>query len=286
MLMACLLVLVNAHAASAQTETATDPPAEVPAQALPPAPARNPDRAVNRAQPDFALAALPTTLRVPRHKSAFRVTHRFGRPLGAGDFGDLVGDLFGLDAGALIGLEYRFGLFRGAQVGIHRTSGKTIQFFGQYSVRQQRDGFPVGIAIMGSAEGENNYRGDYAPGLGLLLSRELGDRGAIYVEPFWINNANRPPRELAGDDDTVFIGLGTRVRIRPTVYLLLEGAPRLAGHDPGVSHVSFGIEKRSGGHTFQLNVSNSFATTLAQVARGGFNGDDWYLGFNISRKFF
>ena len=46
------------------------------------------------------------------------------------------------------------------------------------------------------------------------------------------------------------------------------------------------IEKRAGGHAFQLNFSNGFGTTLAQVARGGFNSDDWYLGFNISRKFF
>ena len=111
----------------------------------------DPDRDINFAQPDFTLVALPTTLRLPRFKSAFRVTHRFGRPLGASDFGDLVEDLFGLDAGALIGLEYRFGLFRGAQVGIHRTSStKTIEFFGQYSVKNQRNGFPFGLDAMGT----------------------------------------------------------------------------------------------------------------------------------------
>ncbi|MGH9309460.1 MAG: hypothetical protein ACRD1U_08810, partial [Vicinamibacterales bacterium] len=35
------------------------------------------DRAVNPAQPDFTLVGLPTTLRMPRFASAFRVTHRF-----------------------------------------------------------------------------------------------------------------------------------------------------------------------------------------------------------------
>ena len=34
---------------------------------------------------------------------------------------------------AQIGLELRYGLFRGAQVGINRTSERTIQFFGQYA---------------------------------------------------------------------------------------------------------------------------------------------------------
>ena len=90
------------------------------------------DGALNLAQPDFTVVTLPTTLRLPRYKGAFRVTHRFNRPLGVGDFGDLVADLFGLDASSLVGLEYRFGLLPGGQVGIHRTSNKTIQFFGQY----------------------------------------------------------------------------------------------------------------------------------------------------------
>jgi uncharacterized beta barrel domain-containing protein DUF5777 len=252
----------------------------------------DPDRDLNLAQPDFTLAALPTTLRLPRFRSAFRVTHRFGRPLGAGDFGDLLEDFFGLDNGALIGLEYRFGVFRGAQLGIHRTSNKTIEFFGQYDVKSQRDGFPFGIAAYVSAEGTNNFRDSYSPGIGVLLSREIGDRAAVYVEPFWVNNTNALPEELVDDNNTVIIGLAARVRIRPTVYLVLEGAPRVTGYEggtsenPGVAHVSFGIEKRAGGHLFQLNFSNSFGTTLADIARGGANNDDWYLGFNISRKFF
>jgi hypothetical protein len=246
----------------------------------------DPDRDINFAQPDFTLVALPTTLRLPRFKSAFRVTHRFGRPLGAGDFGDLVEDLFGLDSGALIGLEYRFGLFRGAQVGIHRTSNRTIQFFGMYDVRNQRNGSPFGVAVLASAEGTNNFRDSYSPGIGVLLSRELGERGAVYFEPFWVNNTNALPEELVDDNDTVMIGVGGRLRVRPTVYVVLEAAPRVTGYDPGVTHLSVGIEKRAGGHAFQLNFSNGFGTTLAQVARGGFTNDDWYLGFNISRKFF
>ena len=40
-----------------------------------------------------------------------------------------------------------------------------------------------------------------------------------------------------------------------------------------------------GGHAFQLNVSNSFGTTLGQLARGGAPGG-WYIGFNIARKFY
>jgi hypothetical protein len=67
---------------------------------------------------------------------------------------------------------------------------------------------------------------------------------------------------------------------------VLEAAPRVGGFKPNEAHVSFGFERRAGGHLFQLNFSNNFGTTLGQVARGGASNDDWYLGFNISRKFF
>jgi hypothetical protein len=81
-------------------------------------------------------------------------------------------------------------------------------------------------------------------------------------------------------------GVGARLRFTRNGYLFVEGSPRVAGYDPGVTMVSFGFEQRYGGHVFQLNVSNGFATTLGQVARGGVPGDNWYLGFNLTRKFF
>ncbi len=246
----------------------------------------DPDMDVNLAQPDFTLAALPTTLRVPRFKSAFRVTHRFGRPIGQGDFGNLLEDFFGFDGGAQIGLEYRFGILRGTQVGINRTSNRTIEFFAQHDLLNQRNGAPVGIAIIGLAEGTNNFRDSYSPGVGAIISRELGDRGALYVEPVWINNTNPLPEELVDDNDTFLVGLGARLRVRPTVYVFVEATPRVAGFDPDVTQVSFGFEKRAGGHTFQMNFSNGIGTTFAQIARGGSSNDDWYIGFNISRKFF
>jgi len=50
----------------------------------------DPDLEVNISQPDFTLQDLPTNLRLPQGKFAFRVTHRFSRPLGEGDFGNLL----------------------------------------------------------------------------------------------------------------------------------------------------------------------------------------------------
>jgi hypothetical protein len=251
----------------------------------PPAPAaEDADREPNPAQPDFSLVNLPTTVRLPRLTSAFRVTHRFRRPLGQDDFGSLAEDLFGLDSGAIIGLEYRFGLMSGLQAGILRTSDRTIEFFGQYNVLNQRSGAPVGLGVLASIDGTNNFRDSYTPALGVAISRELGDHGAVYVEPVWVHNSNLD--DFPGDDNSSFlVGLGARLRVRPTVYLAGEFTPR-AGYSPGVHQGSFAIEKRAGGHVFQLNFSNGFGNTMGQLARGGTSNDDWYLGFNISRKFF
>lgn len=255
-----------------------------------PAPEQPSEARVNPSQPDFTLVALPTTLRVPVHKSAFRVTHRFTRPLGQGDFGDLASDFFGLDSSSQIGLEFRYGIVRGAQIGVHRTNDRTIEFFGQYSVLQQGNRWPLGLAAFASIDGTNNFRDSYSPALGAVISRELGRHGAVYVEPIWVNNSNPSPGDLVDDNDTFIMGVGGRFRLRPTVYVVVEVSPRVAGFDPGTHHASIAIEKRVGGHAFQLNFSNGFGTTMGQIARGGPkapNGDtDWYLGFNISRKFF
>jgi hypothetical protein len=254
-------------------------------------PGDDPDLDINLSQPDFTLIGLPTTLRVPKFKGAFRVTHRFGRPLGLGDFGDLAGDLFGLDSGANIGLEFRYGLASGLQAGIRRTNDKTIELFTQYSLLQQSK-HGVGVGVIGSIDGPNNFKGkgapgvsDYSPAVGLAISREFGEYGAVYVEPVWVNNTNPLPKDLVDDNDTIVVGLGARIRIRPTVYLVGEAVPRF-GYAPGSTYGSFGIEKRAGGHAFQLNFSNGYGTTMGQLARGGTGSDDWYLGFNISRKFF
>jgi hypothetical protein len=255
------------------------------AQAAAAPPADDPDLDINFSQPDFTVVTLPTTLRLPRFKSSFRVTHRFTRSLGQGDFGSLAEDFFSLDSGSVIGLEYRFGIARGLQAGVHRTSDRTIAFFGQYNVLQQKDAHPVGLDVVAQIDGTNNFRDSYSPSLGVAISRSLGSHGALYFDPMWVNNSNPLPKELTGDNNTFLFGLGARIRVRPTVYLVGELVPR-TGFTPGVNHATFGIEKRAGGHVFQLNFSNGFGTMMSQVARGGIANDDWYMGFNLSRKFF
>src|SRR5687768_3298530 len=216
-----LALLVPAGAA------AQDPaaPPQTPAQPDQTQPERaDPDARIDPLQPDFNIAALPTTLRMPRGKLAFRVTHRFTRELGSGDFGDVVSDLFGIDGGAQVGLELRYGLLPGTQIGVHRTSDRTIQLFAQQSILQQRNGAPFGLDGIATFEGGENLRERRLGTFGVLLSRTVAHRAALYVEPMFAANANP---FTTGDDHSVLLGLGARVRVRPSTYLIGEYVPRL-----------------------------------------------------------
>ncbi len=255
------------------------------------------DKVLKLAEPDFTLISLPTSLNLPEHGSAFRVTHRFTRPLNC-DLcpNSLAADAFGLDFGARIGLEYRYGILPKTEIGVHRASDKTIQVFGQYGFLSQSKTSPVEASAILSVEfsdvGQANVDSKTQPTLGVVVSRRFAERAAVYVQPIWVGGSNLYDPSTSSDN-TFIVGLGTRVRILDTVYLVGEYAPR-AGYAPGPNHGGFAIEKRVGGHVFQLNFTDSFATTYGQLARGGTrsprkdgsDGTDWYLGFNISRKFF
>lgn len=257
------------------------------------------DRRLQPAQPDFAIVNLPTSLRLPLHGGNFRLTHRFVGNLRQGSFGQNVGNLFGLDNGAVIGLEFRYAPVRHLQVVVHRSShDKTIQFSGQYDVIRQGASRPVSISGIVSIEGTNNFRArpieadhDHgvagsaahrSPAIGAVVSRTISDRLAVYVVPVWVHHSAVLPE---GHRDTAFIGVGGRARIRPKVYVVAEVSPRMGGYAPGSPEFAFGIERRAGGHMFLLTFGNSLATTFGQISQGGFP-DTIYMGFNLSRKFF
>jgi hypothetical protein len=285
----------------AGTEDRAAAPAAVQAAATPAPPAYDEDLDPVPAEPDFNVVNLPTNLRLPKHRLDFRLTHRFARGLSEGSFGDLASDFFGFDGGAQIGFGLRFGLFRGNQVAVYRTSDRTIQVSDQQELVHEGHG-PVGVSVVASVEGLNNFGlssapegatlHEFSPSLALVVSRRLGTRAAVYVVPSWVGNARVTPSAPGDEDWTLVLGLGARLRLTKTMALVGEVHPRLGGYagdlgsgDPS-SLASFGVEWRVGGHAFQVNFSNALATTPAQVARGQQGIEDWFIGFNLTRKFY
>jgi hypothetical protein len=249
------------------------------------------DREIDAVQPDFVLVNLPTNLRLPRHAFAFGLTHRFSRPLGDGSFGDLVGDFFGFDSGAQVGFGLRFGLFAGTELGAYRTNDRAIQLALKQDLVQQGDR-PLSLGLHAAVEGRDNFGEQYSPAVAAIASRKLGERAALYAVPAYVWNAATDP--AVTDDDALLLGLGGRLLLGRGVAVVVEWTPRLAGYDPpdpvdprrdAAAPLVFALEKRVGGHAFQLNFSNGFGTTYTSLARGA-SRDDWFIGFNLSRKFY
>ena len=235
------------------------------------------------AEPDFRVLNLPSTLRLPVHGSNFQLTHRFNGNLRQGSFTDNASNLFGLDQGAAVGFEYRFGIARHLQAAVYRTAiDKTFQFYGKYDAVRQDHSLPVSLSALLSVEGADNFQERYSPAFGVAVSRMVADRLALYATPVWVHNT---AALLNVDRDTGMVGLGGRVRVSATVYVVGEVIPRVGGYSPGTPAYGFAVEKRAGGHMFQLNFNNGQGTTFGQLARGGF-ADSLYLGFNLARKFF
>jgi len=253
----------------------------------PPLAVSDPDRQLNLAEPDFTLGALPSTLRMPAGTFAFRLTHRFARPIASGSAGEFFADFFGFDGAARIGLELRYGIRRGTQVNVHRTNNRAIQFLGQQQLMGQREGRPLSIDAIAAVEGSDNFSENFGTTVAGVVSHQIKMRAALYVEPIVVFNSNPFEALNAEPDYTVVLGLGGRLRLgQSKVYIVAEVAPRLAGFQPGVDHASIGLERRAGGHLFQITLSNALGTTLRQVAQGGLDRRDWFIGFNLSRRFF
>ena len=280
---AALVIVLRMAAVAQEVQSISNPSQAAPATPSDAAPPDDDDSALVLAEPDFRVLNLPSTLRLPRHGSNFQLTHRFNGNLREGSLGGNAGSFFGLDQGAAVGFEYRFGIARHLQAAAYRTAiDKTLQFYGKYDAVREGASSPVSLSALISVEGADNFQERYSPAVGLVVSRMAGDRLALYATPVWVHNT---AALLNVDRDTVFVGIGGRVRVLSTVYVVAEVAPRTSGYRPDKAAYGFGLEKRAGGHMFQLNFNNGQGTTLGQIARGGFP-DSLYLGFNLARKFF
>ena len=248
-----------------------------------PASASDDDEKMRPLEPDFSLVNLPTTLPLPVHAGNFHLTHRFNENLRLDSFGTQASNLFGLDEGATIQFEYRFGVIKHLEAIASRTNvNRTIQLSAKYDAFHESASYPVGVSGIASVEGGNNFRENYAPALGAVVSRTLGDVAAVYATPIWAHNS------LPGSGvmrNTFYVGLGTRIRIVPSLFVVVEASPRVSGFSEGDAEYAFALEKRVGAHVFSVTFSNTSATTYGQIARGG-APESLYLGFNLARKFF
>ena len=89
------------------------------------------------------------------------------------------------------------------------------------------------------------------------------------------------------DNDLYSLGLGGRYKINPSVSINLEWIP-IVSSDNYIESFSVGCDIETGGHVFQMMLSNS--TAMYETGFISANNSLWkdggiHFGFNISRIF-
>jgi hypothetical protein len=251
--------------------------------------------------PDFTTATFKTTRIINGHSVEnvaggvldFRISHRFGY-ISSG-----IEELYGLDQ-ASMRLGFDYGLSKRWMIGIGRsTYQKQLDGFTKFKfVRQAKGGSPItasGLASMmyKSIPFEDPTRDNYYTSNmyycgQILIARKFSEGISLQIMPTMIHynlvqGANDP-------NDLFSIGAGGRFKVSKRISINAEYYYQLPGYSlPGTyNSVAIGVDIETGGHVFQLNVTNSTGMTersfIAETTGDFFQGDI-HFGFTISRVF-
>lgn len=242
---------------------------------------------------DHYLVNVPTALPYERHQLSMRFTHRFTQAvLGCEGSCAGIGELYGFDSFSYSSFGGSYGITRRLAATVYRSPlNKTIEMGGIFQFFRQRGAEPFSAAMQVSVEGRDNFQEDYTTNLVFPVSRSITKYGAIFVVPMVSFNANpsplpRAPEVAEGETrkHQGAVGLGASIRFRPRTAFVMEWEPRVGGFRPQESRntYSFGLQRTTNGHVFELTLSNTVATTTSRAVNTG--GDEFSLGFNIYRR--
>jgi hypothetical protein len=225
----------------------------------------------------------------------FIISHRFGRVNLGFD------ELFGLDQ-ANIRFAFEYGLNDNLTIGIGRSSfEKTFDSFLKYSLIHQTKGeksFPFAISLFGSIAAKTIK--DYPPTdkrtfaeslfyVGqVLIARKVSSDFSVQLTPTYIH---RNTVKISEDPYDIFaLGFGSRLKLSKRVSLNSEyfHAFNESMSINARNSLSFGVDIETGGHVFQLILSNSITMiekSFIAETTGNFFGGDIHFGFNLSRIF-
>jgi len=233
----------------------------------------------------------------------FMIQHRFGSFRGG------ITDFFGLDqAGIRIGVEYTLPFYDGRIcVGIARSNYlKMWDGSIKYQMFRQSKGykaFPFTIdlyASMGitSLEFSNPNRTNYFSSrlsycFQILWARKFGKWFSMQLSPTVLHKNLVPLKE--DQNTTAHLGIAGKLRISKRVSLSVEYFWPIYGQNfadinnlPIKGPLSLAVDIETGGHVFQLILTNSQAcfdqTFIGETNQDWLNGDI-HFGFNITRSF-
>ena len=223
----------------------------------------------------------------------FKILHRFGA-LNQGGY-----NFFGLDQATMrLGLDY--GINNRLMVGIGRsTFEKQYDAFLKYKIIRQQKGaknIPFSLSYASSViyKSLRDATTTYTPYTSdkfsyanqLLLASKINDYLSIQLTPTLIHYNMVETKTIP--NDFYSLGFGFRQRVSKRVNITTEYFYRFNKLDGYYNPLSVGVDIETGGHVFQLHVSNSTGMTertFINETTGSWGKGDLRFGFNISRVF-
>jgi len=222
----------------------------------------------------------------------FLIYHRFG-PVNSG-----IQEFFGLDqANMRLGFEY--GLTDKLDLGIGRsTYEKTYDGYIKWKFTRQKSGsenFPVSMVWLSSiaiptVEITEDLTTVERMGFTheLLVSRKFGQNFTLQIMPGMVHLNTVP--ETRDNHDIFYLGGGFRYKINHSFAITGEYYHRFNPLESVQTYdvVGIGVDIETGGHVFQLHLTNSrptFEKGFITDTRDNFWDGDIRFGFNISRTF-
>jgi hypothetical protein len=273
--------------------------------------------APKRARPNFSgthQINLHTTTTLGKKNLEFRVHHRFGKISAPRSY-------LGLAGGAVMSLGVGYGIVDGLDAMLRWSNSRLDWELGlKYAPLRQVDGKPVSVSIYASFEAlgdfpdrsANRLTGNFQASASRLWferwSTQLTANYSMFTDhaptpltDFGDGEGPVPAEDKRGTLDlglasTVWLGKKRKwgVDLEYMLPIPAGGSPNLfyyAGGDtldgPSYGGVSLGTSWRTGGHFFQVfvsNVQNIHTNQVAPGASGRIEKGELFLGFNLSRK--
>ncbi|UCE41729.1 MAG: hypothetical protein JSV17_01675 [Candidatus Aminicenantes bacterium] len=237
------------------------------------------------------LVNLPTTQTIDKGKVLFRISHRYFPAVSDG-----YDDFYGLDGPAVILLSLGYGINDRLSISLARSNRfKEVELSFKWLVLEQREipAIPVSAAlnvggglITDIEAGEKTFQSKNIKfNAQLSISHRFSNAFSLVLVPAYSSNTNHWESSSQG---TLSLGVGAKYMFPKDFSLIAEWIPVLAGFRAESSGWGIGIEKKIGGHVFQVFVTNSIGMTSSQFVPGGafkLQDGDFRFGFNIFRLF-
>lgn len=228
----------------------------------------------------------------------FRMSHRFGSIEGGAY------DIFGLDQAAAR-FAFDYGVTDDLMIGIGRTSvNKIYDGFIKYKIFKQEvgKGMPITLAwnslmevsTVEKIQDDYPFSGRVAYAHQLMIARKMSKALSIQLTPSIVHFNMVDDRD--GENTRFALGTGFRYKISNRVSFNAEYYIRIneddldlvASSKPYKNALSIGFDIETGGHVFQLHLSNSRNMTDASYidrTTGDIGDGGIYFGFNFTRTF-